>query len=70
LNQTLHNAHFWSVTTLCTNEVRLGDSLISLKSFAVFVLLNASGAGLALGDVPPNQTVHLTNGATAVSYNH
>lgn len=25
---------------------------------------------LATADVPPNQTVHLTNGAVAVSYNH
>jgi hypothetical protein len=43
---------------------------MSLKGFAIFVLLNACGGALALGDVPPNQTVHLTNGATAVSYNH
>ena len=43
---------------------------MNFKSCAVFVLLNACGAALALGDVPPNQTVHLTNGATAVSYNH
>jgi hypothetical protein len=43
---------------------------MSLKSVAVFLVLTACGAALALGDVPPNQTVHLTNGATAVSYNH
>lgn len=44
---------------------------MNAKLITFFVLiLAASSPALATADVAPNQTVHLTNGATAVSYDH
>jgi hypothetical protein len=40
----------------------------NLFAIATFILIASPLAARA--DVPPNQTVHLTNGATAVGYNH
>lgn len=42
---------------------------MKIRSFTVFIIGVASSLGIARADAP-NQTVHLTNGATAVAYNH
>jgi hypothetical protein len=43
---------------------------LNAKVFVFLVPLFALSLAGARADVPPNQTVHLTNGATAVSYDH
>jgi hypothetical protein len=43
---------------------------LNAKLITFFVLILATSAATATADVAPNQTVHLTNGATAVSYDH
>jgi hypothetical protein len=43
---------------------------LNAKLIAFFVLIVATSAASATADVAPNETIHLTNGATAVSFDH